>query len=231
MRAFLLSLMALALSAPALAAGPAAGVVTSVSGKVTVYAAGASLGGPLKLAAPLHVGDRIKTGANGRVVLVLSDGTRLNVNYNTDITLRDKNSEGKTSPRGIASIKIALGELWAKVTKSHSQLEFDTPGAVAAVKGTEPGFIVGDGPDPSTCIYLLNGALWLSNGSGSAKMGPLTQASLGKGIQLTQSLVTPWNGVSHLPTDLNDTATGAEVQLQYQGADGKAKTLDLRYGK
>lgn len=231
MRASLLTLMALALTAPALAASPVAGVVTSVSGKVAVYAGGAGLGETLKLAEPLHAGDRIKTGANGRVVMVLSDGTRLNVNDNTDITLRAKNSEGKTSPRGIASIKIVLGELWAKVTKRHSQLEFDTPGAVAAVKGTEPGFIVSGGPNPSTCIYLLNGALWLSNGSGSAKMGPLTQACLGQGAPLSQSLVLPWNGLSHLPTDLNDTATGAAVELKYKSSDGQVKTLDLRYGK
>jgi len=232
MRAFLFALLALtvpALAADQAAAPAAAGVVTSVSGKVSVYPAGAAQAQELKLASPLHAGDRITTGANGKAVLVLSDGTRLNVNYNTDITLRDKSAAGKASARGIASIKIALGELWAKVTKKDSQLEFDTP--VAAVKGTEPGFIVGDGPSASTCIYLLSGAMKLSNASGSADMTPLTQACLGKGVTLSQTLVVKWDGKTNKPADLNGTATGAEVNIQFQGADGKPKTLDLHYGK
>jgi hypothetical protein len=227
MRAFLFAL--LALTVPALAANPAAGVVTSVSGKVTIYELGADKGAELKLASPLHAGDRIKTGANGKAVLVLSDGTRLNVNYNTDITLRDKDSSGKSGARGIVSIKIALGELWAKVTKKDSKLEFDTPAAVAAVKGTEPGFIVGDN-GTQTCIYLLSGAMQLTNGSGSADMGALTQACLNAKSKLSQDLIKKWDG-SNAPKDLNGTASGAEVTIKYQGADGQTKALDLRYSK
>jgi hypothetical protein len=234
MRALLFALLALtvpALAADSAAPHPAAGVVTSVSGLVAVYPADAAQSHELKLASAVHAGDRIKTGANGRAVVVLNDGTRLNVSYNTDITLRDRTVAGKASARGIASIKIALGELWAKVTKKDSQLEFETPSAVAAVKGTQPGFVVGAGPDPSVCFYLIEGALKLSNADGSADMGKLTQVCLGNGIKLSQGLVKPWDGKTGKPDDLNGTASGAEVKIQIQGADGQPKTLDLHYGK
>ena len=122
-----------------------AGVITFLSGKVTVYTAAKGEGQPLTLGKQLYAGDEIKTGANGRAAMVLLDGTQLRINYNTDITLKDKNSKGKTGPRGIGAIGVALGELWAKVTHKDSTLEFDTPAAVAAVKGTEP--IIGVTPD------------------------------------------------------------------------------------
>jgi hypothetical protein len=211
--------------------GPAnAGVILAVSGKAEVFAAGSDQSQPLQLGGTLHVGDRIKTGANGQVRATLLDGTRLNISYNTDITLRDKNSKGKTSARGIASIKIALGELWAKVTKKDSQLEFETPDAVAAVKGTEPGFVVQDGVDALTCIYLLSGAMQLSNGSGQANMTPMTQACLSAKSKLTQALVQGWDG-KNAPKDSNDTATKATVQLQYKNADGVVKSVELDYSK
>ena len=211
--------------------GPAnAGVVLAVSGKADVFAAGSDQSQALKLGGTLHVGDRIRTGANGQVRATLLDGTRLNISYNTDITLRDKNSKGKTSARGIASIKIALGELWAKVTKKDSQLEFETPDAVAAVKGTEPGFVVQDGVDALTCIYLLSGAMQLSNGSGKADMTPMTQACLSAKTKLTQGLVQSWDG-KNAPKDSGSTASQATVQLQYKGADGSVKSVELDYSK
>ena len=117
-----------------LQAAPPAGVVTSVSGKVSLYtAAKADKAAALKAGQQLYAGDRLLTGANGRAALVLTDGTQLKLNYNTDITLRDKDSKGRASERGIGSIKLAIGGLWAKVTKKNSRLEFDTPAAVAAV--------------------------------------------------------------------------------------------------
>jgi len=213
------------------AKGPAsAGVVIALSGKADVYPAGASDPSALKLGATLHVGDRIKTGANGQVRATLLDGTRLQISYNTDITLRDKNSKGKGSARGIASIKIALGELWAKVTKKDSQLEFETPNAVAAVKGTEPGFVVQDGVDALTCIYLLSGAMQLSNASGSADMGAMTQACLSAKTKLTQGLIQKWDGKGAHKDD-GGTATKATVQLQYKDAGGETKSVELDYSK
>ena len=87
-----------------------AGTVISVSGKVSLISSKSSSGKSLKPGQAVYAGDRIKTGANGKAQIVLSDGTMLKVSYLTDITLRDTDVHGKQGGRGIASIKIALGE-------------------------------------------------------------------------------------------------------------------------
>src|SRR5258708_2789301 len=166
----LIALAALmALSGPMMAAdekSKPAGTVTSVSGKVTLITSVENSGKGLKLGQPVYPGDRIKSGPNGRAQMVLSDGTQLKINYLTDITLRDTDVKGKRSERGIASVKILLGDLWARVTKKDSRMEFETPAAVAAVKGTEPTFNVDE--KGNMCLKLKEGKVELNGGSSSA---------------------------------------------------------------
>ncbi|HTB23614.1 MAG TPA: FecR family protein [bacterium] len=239
--AVLASTLALALSAGLAAAikHSPAGVVISVSGKVTLYSqsaapvpASAKAGEPQpkfpRLGQTVYAGDRLKTGDNGRAALVLTDGTQLKMNYDTDITLSDRNSKGHSSSRGIAAIKIFIGELWAKVTKKDSTLEFDTPAAVAAVKGTEPIIIVG--ADGSTCVELRSGKVRMSNGlPGGATLMPNEQICLAPNQKITASLVQPWNsGTGTFETTFNQ-ASQATVTVNYVDEGGVAKTLVLNY--
>jgi|GEM_PF-3215502 len=238
MRSWLQIILVFALGA-VLGAAPKtepAGVVVSVSGKVLVYAvAGPSVkaaqenpGKILRLGQTLFAGDRLKTGANGRAALVLTDGTQLKMNYNTDITLRDKNSKGRVSARGIASVKIFLGELWARVTKKNSTLEFDTPSAVAAVKGTEPLFDVA--ADGSVCVQLRDGKVRMTNdmpGGLTLQHGETICVSLHQLI--TPALVQPWNSKASTWEQGFGQASQAAVTLRYVDQDGVSKTLVLNY--
>jgi hypothetical protein len=223
MRSMFIAVFALAL-AGTLSAGPV-GVITSVSGKVSLYSAGSTdKAQELKLGTSLQAGDRLKTGANGRAAIVLIDGTQLKINYNTDITLRDKDSTGKASARGVASIKIALGDLWAKVTKKDSRLEFDTPAAVAAVKGTEPLFSVDE--LGNLCAQLREGHLAISNSLGAVEMSRLEQLCITKGSK--PGTPTAYDPAKQPGFDSTFTApTSAEVTIVTQ--DGK-KIL-VEYGK
>jgi hypothetical protein len=220
MRSMYLALLSLVL-AGALSAGPV-GVVTTVSGKVLLYSAAApDKGAELKLGSSLQAGDRLKTGANGRAALVLVDGTQVKINYNTDITLRDKDSSGKASSRGVASIKIALGDLWAKVTKKDSRLEFDTPAAVAAVKGTEPIFNVSETGD--LCAKLREGHLQFNNPLGQMEMAALEQICIVKGQAPPKP--TKYDPSTDHSFDSNFASSGkAEVTLT--GPDGKKITVE-----
>jgi ferric-dicitrate binding protein FerR (iron transport regulator) len=224
--------LALAL-AGALAAAPdmakPAGTVTSVSGKVSLIGADSS-SKTLKLGQPVYPGNRIKTGANGRAQLVLSDGTQLKVNYLTDITLRDTDVKGKPSERGIGSVKIALGNLWAKVVKKNSRLEFETPAAVAAVKGTEPEFNVDE--VGNLCVKLKEGALDLQSDFGAAKLEKLKQICIKKGAKFGQQDVGDWDGKGSLWLDVAGTAAGsASVTLKATDSDGQEKQLILDYDR
>lgn len=215
--------LAAALQAAPQAAAPA-GVVTSVSGKVSLHKADKAAA-PLKLGQQLYAGDRLTTGANGRAALVLTDGTQLKVNYNTDITLRDKDSKGRASERGIGSIKVALGGLWAKVTRKNSRLEFDTPAAVAAVKGTE---LILEVDLEQLCAKLKEGGLSIQNGLGAAELAKLQMLCVAKGAK--PGTPQGWDGKDEWTKQVGG-ASGAEVSVQFQDDDGQVKHLKLDYGK
>lgn len=202
-----------------------AGTVISVSGKVTLTSSDSSSGG-LKAGQPVYAGDRIQTGANGRAQVVLSDGTQLKVNYLTDLTLRDTDTKGKQSERGIGSIKLALGQLWAKVTKKNSRLEFETPAAVAAVKGTEPSFDVD--PSGNLCIKLKEGKLDLSGSKGgSASMGEMQQICVMAGKTFSQDQVKAWDGKGlDWAAQLNNMATSGTISVETDHG-----TINLKYQK
>jgi ferric-dicitrate binding protein FerR (iron transport regulator) len=236
--AFLILALAMVLGA-SLTAAPKrepAGVVISVSGKVSLYASSGAVAKAAAKAAEAtpvaphlgFAGDRIKTGANGRAALVLTDGTQLKLNYSTDITLRGKNSKGHSSARGIAAIKIFIGQLWAKVTKKDSTLEFDTPSAVAAVKGTEPLITVS--ADGSVCVQLRSGKVRMSNGlSGGATLNPNQQICVSPGEKITASMVQAWNAAQTTWEQGFNQASQATVTVNYVDQGGAAKTLVLNY--
>ena len=226
----LLGILALAPLGAAPSASPA-GTVTAASGKVTVISSAdaAGAGAALKLGQPVYPGDRIKTGANGRAQIVLSDGTQLKVNYLTDITLRAADSKGKASERGIGSIKLALGNLWAKVVKKNSRLEFETPAAVAAVKGTEPEFNVDE--LGNLCVKLKEGALDLSSDFGAAKLDRLKQICIKKGFKFGQKDVSGWDGSgSNWLSQVNSSAK-AGIVIKATDTDNQQKEVDLDYDK
>jgi hypothetical protein len=212
-----------------------AGVITAVMGKVTLYShvhagdKGAKESSTdLELNQPVFVGDRLKTGANGRASLVLTDGTQLKVNYNSEITLHAKDAKGHASARGVASIQILLGDLWARVTKKNSTLEFETPAAVAAVKGTEPTFNVA--PDGTTCIQLASGKVALSNDQpGGATLNPDEQICVNKGQAISQSMVQPWKSGAGWAASFGQ-ASKAAVTVVYKTRSGAEKTAVLNFG-
>lgn len=203
-----------------------AGTVTSVSGNVTLMTKAADSGKGLKLGQPVFAGDRIKSGANGRAQIVLSDGTQLKINYLTDITLRDTDSKGKASARGIGSIKIALGNLWAKVTKKDSRLEFETPAAVAAVKGTEPLFQVDE--SGNLCLKLKEGKVELSGASGSsASLSESQQICVAAGKSFSQDQVKSWNGKGEeWLNEVNNLASDGVLKIETEKG-----TITMHYKK
>jgi hypothetical protein len=224
----LIALLAWPLAARADDAKPqAAGTVISLSGKVTLTSAKGSQGS-LKLGQALFPGDRIQTGANGRAQLVLEDGTQLKVNYLTDITLKDKDSKGKASPRGIAMITVALGDLWAKVTKKDSRLEFETPAAVAAVKGTELGLGVKENGD--LCAQLAEGKIVLTAGDCEAALKAHEQLCKTKLQKACEATILPFNTQPGWVQQFSGP-TSAVVTLHVKDSSGNKQDIQVQYQK
>ncbi len=227
---------ALAWAAPiaARAAVKPAGVVLLVSGQVSRYPAAASPTSrparpvPIRRGQTVFAGDRLKTGRNGRLALVLVDGTQLKLNYDTDITLKDRDVRGKPSPRGVAAIRVFFGQLWARVTHQGSTLEFETPAAVAAVKGTEPLFDVAK--NGTVCVRLRNGKLDLSNElSDGVFLKAGEQICMRPHFKITPKLVQAWDPNSTTWEKGFQQATRAAVTVKYVDASGAPRTLVLDY--
>jgi hypothetical protein len=204
----------------------AAGTVITVSGHVSVISVKDSASSSLTPGQAVFPGDEIKTGANGRVQIVLLDGTQLKLNYLTDITLKDKDIEGKASPRGIALVKIALGDLWAKVTHKGSTLQFETPAAVAAVKGTNPLFSVAQ--DGTSCLSLFEGGMNLSSGGCGLNMSSMQQVCISKGEKACNATPQPLTSTSSFA---DDTSTTVTLNLDVTDQDGNQEQVQVQYGK
>ena len=155
---------------------------------------------------------------------MLGDGTQLKISYLTDITLRDTDVHGKAGGRGIASLKLALGNLWAKVTKKNSTLEFETPAAVAAVKGTEPNFSVDE--LGNLCVQLKEGKIDLSNSLGEVLMTELQQLCVNVGTK--PGTPQSWDGVTNGGANAPSSAV---VTLNVKDKEGAAHAVQVQYEK
>ncbi len=202
-----------------------AGTVTAMSGKVSVYSEGAKQGKTLKLGRVLYAGDRLTTGPNGKATMSLTDGTIFKINYNSDVTLRDKDSKGQSSERGIASIKIALGQFWARITKKNSKMEFETPNAVAAVKGTELG---GDiEADGDVHFYVKEGVVMVCAGK------ECEDVKAGQGVDTDGDKLGKVGSSDKGDGDWSSDNSAAELEVKavVRDSEGNEKEVILNYQK
>ena len=134
----------LAIAWPLAAAEPA-GVVKTVRGQVAIERLGAAAA-----AAPgarVHAGDRIVTGADGRVGITLRDNTLLSAGPNSTLDLERFDFDSTTHAGAIdASVKRGtLAVVSGKIAKqSPEAVRFRTPNAILGVRGTS--FVVDAGP-------------------------------------------------------------------------------------
>ncbi|MFQ6096537.1 MAG: FecR domain-containing protein, partial [Armatimonadota bacterium] len=121
----------LAFAAPAVRARAAQSIatVTIVSGSVEILRADGKTE-PARTDASLGPGDGVRTAANGKVELHLSDGSLLRLAENTQVRLT---SDGEN--RGLF---VSAGRIWARIMRAlgRSKFEVTTPAAVAGVRGT-----------------------------------------------------------------------------------------------
>ena len=96
------------------------------------------------------------------------------------------------------------------MTKKNSTLEFETPAAVAAVKGTEPDLTVDE--LGNLCIQLKEGKVDVSNPQGAALLTALQQLCVTVGH--APGTPQPWDG--HL-TNHDNAPSSAVVTLQSEG--------------
>jgi hypothetical protein len=159
-----LALAVLLVQSPALVAqsGPPAALTESAIGKVVtaegtatiehtvalvvqVSAAKGAL--PAKVGDFVYKGDKVQTGADGKVGLVFADGTALNVFNNASMELN-----GKWNKSAFNLVKGAFTFVGGKMART-GDLKVNTPAATMGIRGTSAHVVVGE--DGSVKISTL----------------------------------------------------------------------------
>jgi hypothetical protein len=129
---FLIAVCAFA-GAGAARAQNAAGTVSSASGGVQIQHGAAIVAA--KPGAPVDQSDRIVSGVEGVAVIILSDGSQLELSPSTDITLDQYTSGGSTPTR----VSLASGILKSAVKRTAgtpANYQVRTPNAIVTARGT-----------------------------------------------------------------------------------------------
>ena len=108
-------------------------VTVKATGEVLLTPAGTKAERGLKAGDRLSDGDRVRTGADGRAVLVFTDDkSQLKLTPRTDLVLRATRAGSRVDKE----VDMAGGTVWSKVTRQQGEFRIATPTSVASVKGT-----------------------------------------------------------------------------------------------
>ncbi len=107
----------------------------------------------------LRVGDRLRTGARSRATIRLSNLTVLRVNELTTVQLQPPSRAGNQPV-----VNVNSGAAYFFSREKPTELEFRTPLASGAIRGTE--FHLDVAEDGLTIVTLLVGEIVLSNDLG-----------------------------------------------------------------
>jgi ferric-dicitrate binding protein FerR (iron transport regulator) len=121
--------------APAAMAQTPAGSISAVTGTVNVQRASRTIPGTYGMA--IMVGDRIITGANGRVTVTLADQSQLEVTESSTLVV-DQNTVSPTGTRVSTKVTLFGGLVRSIVspTATPPNFEIHTPNAVASARGS-----------------------------------------------------------------------------------------------
>lgn len=175
----------------------------AVQGYATVQHTGEAFKEPLDPEMELELGDRITTGTDGKAVILLPDGSQVNLDSSTSVTLKELLETGNLR------MTLDLGRLYFRVKskldalKPRNKFEIHTPVAVTSPRGTE--FTLEVSEDGATTLIVLEGA---------ADFSDLQMSKTVTVVQNQTSTVRP-GGVPSDPTtlDLNKIEAWWEEKL------------------
>ena len=168
----------------------------------------------------LNSGNVVRTGAGAAAALIFTDDKSiLKVRENSRVNIagqREDNSIVKT-------IKLEVGALWAKVTRSETPFKIETPSGVAAVKGTQV-YVILDG-NGNMIIFCIEGAIELFN-----KLGKVLVTAGETGIIAEDQAPSKRpSAEGEVPTWGEEGEQGGKIEIELQDAQGQKKKLILEY--
>jgi hypothetical protein len=225
-----ISIMALllTLSQPVLAAKKSAkadkqaGVASIIvaKGQVSIIRAGKTM--KAKKGNQLLEGDRIKVGALSRAALIMQDGSVIKLNEKTDLQMKVSATKKKRN-----RLKLLAGHLWAKIKRQGSNLEIETPSAVAAIKGTELVIII-DGKKVTLIVW--DGMVDWFNDLGKKLVGAGNQSSAADGSAPTDPTKANLEDMDQWWDSVVDPANKT-LKTTVLDKDGKEQKVNIKYEK
>ena len=134
-----------------------------VHGVVDVFHAGERKASPVALGGTVRVGDIVRTGRRSRAQLKFTDGSVLNIGSLAKIEIGEFSYDADKKVRK-SSIRNLRGKVRAAVSKVHTQgsyFKIRTPGALAAVRGTN--FAVDVVSPTVTVVVTFEGSVAVGN--------------------------------------------------------------------
>jgi hypothetical protein len=134
-------------------------VLSVIKGNVSIEKAGSTVWNAGKEGTTLLTGDNIKTDADATATITFFDGSTIDLNGGTEISLDELLAKSATTPKTI-KIGQKIGETGSSIIKlvdPASRYEIDTQSGVAAVRGSK--MVVQVVSDGTTSVYNVEGAI------------------------------------------------------------------------
>ncbi len=147
----------------------AASQLVEFAGTVEVAAAGTNDWRPAHLNQLLHPGDHLRTAPQSRATLQLSDRSVIRVNQSTLLEIQPPARPARHR------FRLLRGALFFLDRERPADVEFETPLATGAIRGTEFFLAVSEAP-PGTRLALLDGEVELETPTGRLKLASGDQA-------------------------------------------------------
>ena len=188
-------------------------VLSIVGGNVEIQQPGTSNWTNGKEGITLEAGDKVKTDAGATATITFFDGSTIELNGSTEISLDELLSKSSTSPKTI-KIGQTIGETSSSIVKlvdPASHYEVDTQAGVAAVGGSK--MVVTVATDGTTGVYNLEGIISFT-AQGQEVMIPVGSVSTATPGQVPS---TPQPGTPPLINATGVTSISSQTGWQQTG--------------
>ncbi len=111
----------------------------------------------------LLAGDVLRTGPYGGMAVAFDDRTQIRLHAESRMVVRDPGSERRTT-----RFRLDFGRVWSRATSPSREIEFETPAAVAAIRGTD--WYLEVTPDGVTRLTVLDGSVSFFNEFGALEV-------------------------------------------------------------
>jgi tetratricopeptide (TPR) repeat protein len=176
-------LLVLLLAAPCFGQTPAEGKVIAAQGKVEYRAAQVAEWTAASPLQSLYVKDRLHTAAASKAAVLFRDETQIRLNANSELVVRSLADRKGTS----TALELVQGEGWFRTKNPSSDLHVETPGATAAIRGTEINMRIGQ--DGESVLTVVEGQVEFSNAWGSVTVNAGEEAVARDGQAPTKRLL------------------------------------------